>query len=111
MISIHEKIFIHSSNTVVINCFSKQTGSGFAVGRTIHLHRDVEVVRQQKKVVKKEMDDAVKNNKPVYFLSFHVDYWNKYGWKDPYSSIKYSRRQNNYVSATGSNEVFTTGVC
>jgi len=27
-----------------------------------------------------------------------------------YSSIKYSRRQNNYVSATGSNEVFTPQV-
>ncbi|HPA30546.1 MAG TPA: DUF1223 domain-containing protein, partial [Bacteroidia bacterium] len=88
---------------------AQQTGSGFAV---------VELFTSQgcgscpaaEKVVKKEMDDAVKNNKPVYFLSFHVDYWNKYGWKDPYSSIKYSRRQNNYVSATGSNEVFTPQV-
>lgn len=89
--------------------FAQPTGSGFAV---------VELFTSQgcgscpaaEIVLKKEMDDAVKNNKPVYFLSFHVDYWNKYGWKDPYSSIKYSRRQNNYVSATGSNEVFTPQV-
>ena len=99
---------------ILITLFSsvalaQQSGNGFAV---------VELFTSQgcgscpaaETVLKKEMDDAIKNNKPVYFLSFHVDYWNKYGWKDPYSSIKYSRRQNNYVSATGSNEVFTPQV-
>lgn len=30
-------------------------------------------------------------------ISFHVDYWNYLGWRDPFSSKKYSQRQRSYV--------------
>jgi hypothetical protein len=33
---------------------------------------------------------------PVYTLSFHVDYWNYLGWRDPFSSASYSERQHGY---------------
>ncbi len=62
------------------------------------------------KVLSEVVGDAAKNNKPVYVLSYHVDYWNKYGWKDPYSSMRFTRRQSNYVSATASDEVYTPQV-
>ena len=29
-------------------------------------------------------------DKPVYILAFHVDYWNRGGWKDGFSSAEYS---------------------
>ena len=36
------------------------------------------------------------SKKNVFVLSFHVDYWNRYGWQDPFSSREYSQRQENY---------------
>lgn len=43
----------------------------------------------------------------LFTLSFHVDYWNRLGWKDEFSSSKYSARQNEYASAFGANSVYT----
>jgi hypothetical protein len=34
---------------------------------------------------------------PIYTLSFHVDYWNYLGWRDPFSSSSYSERQHAYA--------------
>lgn len=33
----------------------------------------------------------------IITLAFHVDYWNRLGWKDEYSSPEFSARQNSYV--------------
>ncbi len=38
----------------------------------------------------------------VIVLSFHVDYWNRLGWKDPFSSKEYTQRQYNYSTALNS---------
>jgi hypothetical protein len=34
--------------------------------------------------------------KPVYILAYHVDYWNRLGWKDIFSKAEYSQRQSAY---------------
>lgn len=41
--------------------------------------------------------DADKSGKAVFALSFHVDYWNELGWKDPFSRPEFSQRQRNYA--------------
>lgn len=46
-------------------------------------------------------------NKPVYVLAFHVDYWDRLGWKDRFSDHVFTERQQQYSSWLRSNEVYT----
>jgi hypothetical protein len=51
--------------------------------------------------------DAEKKGQNVIILSYHVDYWNKLGWKDPFSKIQYTMRQENYSRVLPGKEMFT----
>jgi len=62
---------------------------------------------QADKLLSEIIADAEKNNKPVYCISMHVDFWNRFGWKDPYSSLMYTRRLTNYTSVLKEKETFT----
>jgi hypothetical protein len=42
--------------------------------------------------IKKQYKDQ-----PVYVLAYHVDYWNNLGWKDKFSSVENSKRQQQYA--------------
>ncbi|RDY57757.1 DUF1223 domain-containing protein [Flagellimonas nanhaiensis] len=45
-----------------------------------------------------ELLEKVKNQYPkeVFALSYHVDYWNYIGWKDPFSKSIYTKKQSDY---------------
>jgi hypothetical protein len=52
--------------------------------------------------IKHEYED-----KGVFVASYHVDYWNRLGWKDPYSSEKFTNLQRQYSSKFKSRNVYT----
>ncbi len=52
--------------------------------------------------IEKEVKD-----KPVYILAYHVDYWNRLGWKDAFSSSAFSKRQEDYASYLHLQSVYT----
>ena len=46
-------------------------------------------------------------NKNIMALAFHVDYWNRLGWTDSFSSPKYSKRQRDYAMTIDGSSVYT----
>ena len=51
----------------------------------------------------------VSKNNPsnIYALSYHVDYWNYIGWKDPFSQSTFSEKQRKYGQKFGSSSIYT----
>jgi hypothetical protein len=43
----------------------------------------------------------------IIALSEHVDYWNRLGWADPYSSALFSQRQSQYSQVFGLQDIYT----
>lgn len=43
----------------------------------------------------------------VITLAYHVDYWDRLGWKDRFSSAEFSERQNAYTTAKGLESNYT----
>ncbi len=51
---------------------------------------------------------VLSENKPdVYILSFHVDYWDRLGWKDDFSQATFSDRQKQYARYLSLDGVYT----
>lgn len=46
----------------------------------------------------------------VIALAYHVDYWNRLGWRDPFSSRQWSERQGEYVRALKLDSAYTPQV-
>jgi hypothetical protein len=50
---------------------------------------------------------AAQNNDRLITLAFHVDYWNRLGWTDSFSSAKFSDRQRDYAMMIDNSSVYT----
>ncbi|HKI86380.1 MAG TPA: DUF1223 domain-containing protein, partial [Thermoanaerobaculia bacterium] len=45
--------------------------------------------------------------KPLIALAFHVDYWNRLGWRDPFSGHRWTLRQEGYARTVANGNVYT----
>ncbi len=54
-----------------------------------------------------EIVDEQQSDVEVIGLSFHVDYWDYIGWKDPYARREFTQRQRTYASKLQSYQVYT----
>ena len=53
---------------------------------------------------------AMKDRPDMVALSFHVDYWDRLGWKDRFSSPTYSQRQAQLLRSNGARYAYTPQV-
>lgn len=44
---------------------------------------------------------------PVIAIEYHVDYWDKLGWKDPYADASYTERQRRYGARLHASSLYT----
>ena len=51
--------------------------------------------------------DQLVPNAEVITLGFHVDYWDRLGWKDRFSSAEFTRRQEAYAAQFGNDSSYT----
>ena len=51
--------------------------------------------------------NAEKTGQNIFLLAYHVDYWNKGGWKDPFSKYQFTLRQENYSRVLPEKEMYT----
>jgi hypothetical protein len=59
------------------------------------------------RLLTKTIFNAAREKKKIFALSFHVDYWNRLGWADPFSQKSFSERQSNYTAALNSSGPYT----
>lgn len=49
-------------------------------------------------------------DKNVFVLAYHVDYWDKQGWKDVFSNASFTKRQYDYAQFLGKEPIYTPQV-
>jgi hypothetical protein len=53
---------------------------------------------------------ADKNNDRIILFAFKVNYWNRSGWKDSFSTGEYSQRRHQYAQGFSNNSAYTPPV-
>jgi hypothetical protein len=59
------------------------------------------------KLLSETISNAGKQHQQIFAMEFHVDYWNRLGWSDPFSDAKFSERQRDYANKLDPQSIYT----
>jgi hypothetical protein len=96
------RAFLHSAPSSVVSLTGP--AKGFAVVELFTSEGCSSCPPADQLVARIQQEDK---DQPVYILAFHVDYWDRLGWKDVYSDARYTQRQNQYASWLNLQSVYT----
>lgn len=99
-------VFSQAFNKAAVEPLPKNDSNGFAV---------IELFTSEGCSSCPSADDVVAkfleaNKGNVHVLAFHVDYWDRLGWKDMFSKAEYTARQNKYAAVLGLESSYTPQV-
>jgi hypothetical protein len=86
------------------NTLKEAGGNGFAVLELFTSEGCSSCPPADELVAKLQKEAA---GKDVYLLAYHVDYWDRLGWKDAFSNADYSKRQTQYASWLNTPQIYT----
>jgi hypothetical protein len=81
-------------------------GSGFAVVE-LFTSEGCSSCPPADELLAKQVVQARQNDLRVFPIAHHVDYWDRLGWRDPFSSAEASARQQRYAQAFKSEQIYT----
>jgi hypothetical protein len=94
------RAFLHSAPSSVLTGPAK----GFAVVELFTSEGCSSCPPADQLVARIQQEDQ---GQPVYILVFHVDYWDRLGWKDGFSDSRYTQRQNRYKNWLNIESIYT----
>ncbi len=59
------------------------------------------------KLLSETIANASQQHQRIFAMEFHVDYWNRLGWSDPFSDAKFSERQRAYAEKLHPQSIYT----
>ena len=99
--------FIGRDKAIVKKDIAKAGGKGFAV-LELFTSEGCSSCPPADDLLAKIQKEA--QGKAVYLLAYHVDYWNRLGWKDAFSSADFSNRQVQYGRWLNGIQIYTPQV-
>lgn len=95
--------FVSARNTKAMKDLSATENKGFAVVELFTSEGCSSCPPAEELVARIQQQ----NNRQIYLLAFHVDYWDHQGWRDKFSSPLFSERQRQYADWLHLNTVYT----
>jgi len=96
------RAFLHSTPSSIVSATGP--AKGFAVVELFTSEGCSSCPPADQLVARIQQEDK---DQPVYILAFHVDYWDRQGWKDLFSDARYTQRQNRYASWLNLQSIYT----